>query len=201
MSRYGRVLVLVGWLLLLPVPTLVFWWAGWIHISRAHGALVEHGVLHDTTGPGVWTALAVVYLVWIVGLTVGTIWLFDRLGFHYQAYDRPARPTRRERRRRRAGMKYLQAREQANRDALREIAAESRKAARKTDTHGRAAAGGASHRGGVSERSGASKPSGASERSGASSGTTNGAADHTNGPAHDAADDNGAGGATGNERR
>ena len=61
---------------------------------------------HDRAG-GMDRRSAVVYLVWIVGLTVGDAsGLFDRLGFHYQAYDRPSRPTRRERRRRRAGMKY-----------------------------------------------------------------------------------------------
>jgi hypothetical protein len=134
-NRLGRALVPVGWLLLLPVPYLVFWRAGWIHIIRAHGALVAHGVLYDTTSPGVWTALAVVYLVWIVGLTVVSIWVLDRLGYHYQPYDRPRRPTRRERRRRRAGMKYLQARQEANRAALREIARDSRRAARETDDH------------------------------------------------------------------
>ena len=73
-NRLGRALVPVGWVLLLPVPFLVFWGLGWIHISRAHGALVEHGVLHDTTAPGVWAALAVVYLVWIVALMVASIW-------------------------------------------------------------------------------------------------------------------------------
>ncbi len=140
MNRLGRALVPVGWVLLLPVPFLAFWWAGWIHISRAHGALIERGVLHDTTGPAVWTALAVVYLVWTAGLTVGTVWVLDRLGYHYQPYDRPKRPTRRERRRRRAGIKYQAARQQANRDALAEIARESRKAAREDDSGGAAGA-------------------------------------------------------------
>ena len=175
MNRLGRALVPVGWLLLLPVPFLVFWWAGWIHISRAHGAMVEHGVLHDTTGPGVWTALAVVYLVWAIGLTVGTIWALDRLGYHYQPYDRPKRPTRRERRRRRAGMKYQAARQQANRDALREIALESRKAASEADRpKGGAAKGGAAKGGGPKDGG----PKGAAEQ----------APDDS---AHDAADDGG----------
>jgi hypothetical protein len=174
-KRLGRALVPVGWLLLLPVPFLVFWWAGWIHISRAHGAMVEHGVLHDTTGPGVWTALAVVYLVWAIGLTVGTIWVLDRLGYHYQPYDRPKRPTRRERRRRRAGMKYQAARQQANRDALREIALESRKAASEADgPKGGAAKGGAAKGGGPKDGG----PKGAAEQ----------APDDS---AHDAADDGG----------
>ena len=101
MRRYGRLLVGLGWLVLLPVPAALFFWAGLFHISRARGALVAHGALHDTTSPGVWAALAVVYLVWIVLLMVGGVWALDRLGYHYQAYDRPRRATRRERRRRR----------------------------------------------------------------------------------------------------
>jgi hypothetical protein len=132
-NRLGRALVPVGWVLLLPVPFLVFWGVGLIHISRSHGALVEHGVLHDTTSPGVWAALAVVYLVWVLSLTVASIWLLDRLGYHYQPYDRPRRPTRKERRRRRAGLKYQQARQEADRAALREIARDSKRAARDTD--------------------------------------------------------------------
>ena len=130
MRRYGRLLVGLGWLVLLPVPAALFWWAGLFHIQRAHGALVERGVLHDTTSPGVWAALAVVYLVWAVVLMVGGVWALDRLGYHYQPYDRPRRPTRRERRRRRAGANLLQAREKSRRDALREIADQSRRAAR-----------------------------------------------------------------------
>jgi hypothetical protein len=141
LKRYARLFIAVGWLILLPVPFLVFWWAGLIKISRAHGALVEHGALHDTTSPGVWAVLAVVYLVWIVGLTVGSIWAFDHLGYHYQPYDRPRRPTRRERRRQRAGIRYQQARQVAQRDALREIASESRRAARETDEGGGGVAG------------------------------------------------------------
>ncbi len=135
MNRLGRALVPVGWVLLLPLPFLAFWGVGLIHINRAHGVLVEHGVLHDTTAPGVWAALAVVYLVWIVALTVASIWLLDRLGYHYQPYDRPRRPTRKERRRQRATMRYLAAaeREEANRAALREIARESKQAARETN--------------------------------------------------------------------
>jgi hypothetical protein len=145
-KRYGRILVPVGWLILMPLPILAFWWAGLIKISRAHGTLISHGALHDTTAPGVWAGLAVVYLVWIVALTVASIWALDRLGYHYQAYDRPKRPTRRERRRQRAGLRYQAARQQANRDALAEIARESRKAAREVDQ-------GSARRGGDADKS------------------------------------------------
>jgi hypothetical protein len=139
----------VAWLLLLPVPFLVFWWTHLLKISRAHGAMVAHGVLHDTTAPWVWAALAVVYLVWIVALTVCTIWVFDHLGYHYEPYDRQPRPTRREmrrlRRRQRAGTNLLRAREEAHRAALREISRESRRVVKesdKTDDAGGAADGG-----------------------------------------------------------
>jgi hypothetical protein len=137
--RYGRLLVALGWLVLLPVPVVLFWWAGLFHISRARGALVAHGALHDTTSPGVWAALAVVYLVWMVAVMVGSVWVLDRLGYHYQPYDRPQRPTRRQRRRQRAGMNLLQARDRARRDALREIAAQSKRAAREGDADRRGA--------------------------------------------------------------
>jgi type VI protein secretion system component VasK len=147
--RLGRTLVPVAWLLLLPVPFLVFWWTHLLKISRAHGAMVAHGVLHDTTAPWVWAALAVVYLVWIVALTVCTIWVFDHLGYHYEPYDRQPRPTRREmrrlRRRQRAGTNLLRAREEAHRAALREISRESRRVASEsdeTDDAGGAADGG-----------------------------------------------------------
>ena len=111
MRRHGRLLIAIGWLVLLPVPFLIFWWAGLIKISRAQGVLIEHGALHDTTAPWVWAVLAVVYLVWVVALMVGSVWAFDRLGYHYQPYDRPRRPTRRARRRKRAGIRYQQARQ------------------------------------------------------------------------------------------
>ena len=122
----------VAWLLLMLVPFVVFWQTHLIRISRAHGAAVAHGVLHDTTPPWVWGALAVVYLVWVAGLTVAVVWAFDHLGYHYQPYDRQPRPTRRQlrrlRRRQRASTNLLRAREDAHRAALREIARESRKA-------------------------------------------------------------------------
>ena len=130
----------VAWLLLLTVPFLVFWWTHLLKISRAHGAMVVHGVLHDTTAPWVWGALAVVYLVWVVALMVCTIWVFDHLGYHYEPYDRQPQPTRRElrrlRRRQRAGTNLLRAREEAHRAAMREIAAESRKVASEGDETG-----------------------------------------------------------------
>lgn len=175
MSRYGRILVPIGWLVLMPVPILVFFWAGLIKISLAHGTLISHGALHDTTAPGVWAGLAVVYLVWIIGLMVASIWALDRLGYHYQAYDRPQRPTRRERRRRRAGMRYQAARQQANRDALAEIARESRKAARESAREGDKR--GAARGGGVS---GGGAPSGGAA-----------ANDTSDGPGDDAADEGG----------
>lgn len=149
MRRLGRTLVPVAWLLLLPVPFLVFWWTHLLKISRAHGAMVAHGVLHDTTAPWVWAALAVVYLVWIVALTVCTIWVFDHLGYHYEPYDRQPQPTRREmrrlRRRQRAGTNLLRAREEAHRAALREISRESWRVVKEsdeTDDAGGAADGG-----------------------------------------------------------
>ena len=170
-KRYGRVLVPIGWLILMPLPALAFYWLGLIKISRAHGTLISHGALHDTTAPGVWAGLAVVYLVWIVALTVASIWTLDHLGYHYQAYDRPKRPTRRQRRRQRAGLRYQAARQQANRDALAEIARESRKAARQVDDEGAGQGGGAPN-----------------VQGGGAAGAADGASD---GPGHDAAEKRG----------
>ena len=177
----------VAWLLLLPVPFLVFWWTHLLKISRAHGAMVAHGVLHDTTAPWVWAALAVVYLVWIVALTVCTIWVFDHLGYHYEPYDRQPQPTRREmrrlRRRQRAGTNLLRAREEAHRAALREISRESWRVVKEsdeTDDAGGAASGGAGETdaagraaagGGASEQANAAADGGdASEQANAADG-------------------------------
>lgn len=68
---------------------------------------------------GAVVGLAVAYAIWLPATVFGLIWVFDRLGFHY-GMDRPRKepePTQRERRRGRAGMKYLEARERARREA------------------------------------------------------------------------------------
>jgi hypothetical protein len=186
-KRYGRILVPIGWLVLMPLPILAFYWAGLIKISRSHGTLISHGALHDTTAPGVWAGLAVVYLVWIVALAVGSIWALDHLGYHYQAYDRPKRPTRRERRRQRAGLGYQAARQQASRDALAEIARASRKAAREVEEAGATRGGDTPNaRGG-----GADEPRKRTSDA-AGGGAKGGAADEaSDGPGHDAADEGG----------
>ena len=152
MRRWARALVPVVALLLLTVPFLVFWWAGWLHVGLNHGEMrLGHGLLHDTTSIYVWTVLAVVYLLWIVALVVGVVWVFDRLDYHYQPYDRPARLTRRQKRRRQAGMAHLrgQQQQQAQLEGLRRAARESRRAAREPDTagdgNGRPAGGAARH--------------------------------------------------------
>jgi hypothetical protein len=171
--RLGRKLVPVAWLLLLPVPFLVFSSTHLVKIRLAHGKMLEHGILHDTTAPWVWAALAVVYLVWVVALMVCTIWAFDHLGYHYEPYDRQPRPTRREmrrlRRRQRAGANLLRVRHEAHRAALREISRESRKVASEgdeSDGAGRAGrkagqtreAGTAGRKAGQAPEAGAAKP-------------------------------------------
>jgi hypothetical protein len=136
--RWARALVPVAALALLTVPFLVFRAAGWVHLSLNHGTALRHGLLHDTTSLYVWTVLAVVYLVWVVALVAGIAWAFDRLDYHYQPYDRPARLTRRQQRRRHAGMAHLRAQQQqqAQLEGLRRAARESRRAAREPDAAG-----------------------------------------------------------------
>lgn len=128
MRRFARSLVPFVWLVLLPVPFVAFLAAGWVHL-RIHrgGGLIGTGLLQDHTSLNVWTLLAVLYFVWVVGLVVGTVWFLDRFGYHYEPYERPKRLTRRATRRREAGMAYLRSQQ---RDALRAAADESRRAAR-----------------------------------------------------------------------
>ncbi|HMK92673.1 MAG TPA: hypothetical protein VK576_06715, partial [Thermoleophilia bacterium] len=134
MHRRWRALVPVAGLLLLTVPALVFWLAGWIHIARPQGALLEHGAIKDTTSIYVWTLLAVVYLFWVVGLLVLGIWAMDHLGYHWEPYDRPPRKSRRERRRMKAGMGYMRAQHETARKAeLAAVAREAKQAAAEPD--------------------------------------------------------------------
>jgi hypothetical protein len=80
---------------------------------------------HDTTvlgsqfGPGsdIFIILSVVYAVWLPATVAGMVFLYDRLGYHYFAQERVARPTRRERRRTRAGLDLLAAQERTDREA------------------------------------------------------------------------------------
>jgi len=136
----ARHLVPVVIVLLLAVPALAFWLAGVLHVHfQRGGGLVGTGLIRDRTSIYVWTVLALVYLVWVVLLLIGGVWVLDRLDYHYQAYERKARPSRKERRRLRGGVAYLSAQERTRQAALRDIADESRRAARDLDEQRRAA--------------------------------------------------------------
>jgi len=134
MHRRWRALVPVAGLLLLTVPALAFWLAGWIHIARPEGSLTEHGAIKDTTSIYVWALLAVVYLFWVLGLLVVGIWFMDHLGYHWEPYDRPQRKSRRERRRMKAGLGYARGQHETARKAeLAAVAREAKRAAAEPD--------------------------------------------------------------------
>jgi phosphate/sulfate permease len=139
-KRLACNLVPVGVVLLLPLPALAFWRAGVLHVHiQRGGGLIGTGLVRDQTSIYVWTVLALVYLVWIVALLVGAVWALDRLDYHYVAYERKARLSRRERRRLRGGMAFLSVQEQERHAALRDIAHQSRRATRERDEQRRAA--------------------------------------------------------------
>jgi len=77
------------------------------------------GVLPDPLGPdsGALFFLTLFYVLWLPGTAYGLIWVFDRLGYHFAATERPDRPTRRERRRQSAGLRYLEGQERSRREA------------------------------------------------------------------------------------
>ena len=76
--------------------------------------LQHHRVPGDIgRGSSIVLVLLPVYLVWLPVITVGLIWVFDRLGFHYGAGRRAAERrllSPRQTRRLRAGLRFLAAR-------------------------------------------------------------------------------------------
>jgi hypothetical protein len=90
--------------------------------------------VHDwRNNPNAYLVLVLVYVVWMPAVTAGMVAVLDRLGIHYAAHDRPARPTRKERRRTRAGLSYLAGQEEAKRAAAQARAADTRERAARAD--------------------------------------------------------------------
>lgn len=108
-----RWLLLVGAMVVAAVPALIVYGTG---LAAA---------VPDVLGPGSGPlfVLAIAYVVWLPATAFGLIWALDRSGVHHaadrsaeRASERTRHDTRRARRRR-AGLRYLQARERARRTA------------------------------------------------------------------------------------
>jgi hypothetical protein len=124
-------LVTLGLFALACLPAVVTFGLGWLQLPHIQpwGAPPAR----DTASPEAWTLFALFYLVWMAGLTFLLVWSFDRLGHHWQYYDRAPRPSRKERRRTRATMRAVAAEQQATIDAMRRR--EEREARRRRDRH------------------------------------------------------------------
>ncbi|HOU29157.1 MAG TPA: hypothetical protein PLJ89_00555 [Thermoleophilia bacterium] len=122
-------LVTAGFIALAGLPVGVAVGVGWLRLPHVQppGAPQTDAV----SGVGAWTLLALFYLVWMSGLGVLLVWLFDRIGHHWQYHERSARPTKRARRRARATLRHVSAEEQAAREAQRRR--EEREARRRRD--------------------------------------------------------------------
>ena len=85
---------------------------GWYHTDFLASMLGK--------GAGIYVILVLVYVVWLPATVVGLVFVYDRLGLHYQAMDRPPkRPRRREELRRRATANAMAAEESAQLAAQR----------------------------------------------------------------------------------
>jgi hypothetical protein len=90
--------------------------------------------VHDwRNNPNAYLVLVLVYVVWMPAVTAGMVAVLDRLGIHYAARDRPARPTRKERRRTRASLSYLAGQEEAKQAAAHARGADRRERAARAD--------------------------------------------------------------------
>ncbi len=113
--RLALVGVTLGLLVLVLVPAVIAFSAGWLHLPHIEPPL--HPAAPDRTPPEAWAAFAVFYLFWIVGASLLLVWCYDRLGYHWQPHERKPRLSRKERRKRAAVMGALTVEDQAVRDA------------------------------------------------------------------------------------
>jgi hypothetical protein len=136
------VLVTVGLIVLAVVPALVTFGLGWL--SLPHIQPFGAAPARDTTTLEQWTVFAVIYLFWMLGLTVLMIWAFDHLGHRWRYYERSPRPRKKNLRRTRATMRHVDAEQQATIQAMRrrEQRDAQRRAAREQDEARRRGPGG-----------------------------------------------------------
>jgi hypothetical protein len=111
------------------LPAVVTFGLGWLQLPHIQpwGAPPAK----DTTTIEAWTLFAVFYLAWMAALAVLLVWSFDRIGHHWQPYDRSPGPEKKQRRRARATMQAMNAEEKATYQAMRRR--EAREAQRRRD--------------------------------------------------------------------
>jgi len=110
-------LVTAGLVVLACLPAVVTFGLGWLQLPHIQpwGAPPAK----DTTTIEAWALFAVFYLAWMAALAVLLVWSFDRIGHHWQPYDRSLSPEKKQRRRARATMQAMHAEEKATYQAMR----------------------------------------------------------------------------------
>jgi hypothetical protein len=121
--------VTLGLIALAVAPAVVAFAAGWLHLP--HIQPPGHPAAPDRTPPEAWAVFALFYLFWIVGACILLIWCYDRLGYHWQPYERKPRLSRKERRKRAAVMGSLTVEDDARVEAAmrRRVERERRRSA------------------------------------------------------------------------
>jgi len=111
MRRVAIVAVTVLALVVAALPVVLTLVLGWYRTD----------VLGSTFGEGsdIYVILVLLYAVWLPGTMFGMVYLYDRLGYHYQVHDRGVRASRREDRRQRAGRAYVETQGEARAAAER----------------------------------------------------------------------------------
>lgn len=110
-------LTTLGLLTLVFVPAIVTFGLGWLqppHIQPWGAPPAK-----DTTTLEAWVLFALLYLVWMVALSVLLVWAFDRLDYRWQYHERSPRAQKKQRRRITATMRALHAEDEARLQVMR----------------------------------------------------------------------------------
>ena len=138
LRRLLLVLVTLGLVVLAAAPAVVTFAAGWLRLPelQASGAPPAR----DPSSIEAWTAFALFYLVWMLGLVVLLVWSYDRLDYHWYYREPRHRPSEKKRRRTRALFGMVRAEDEAVLEVMRRR--EQRAAERPPSGDGRPAAPG-----------------------------------------------------------
>jgi hypothetical protein len=110
--RLALIAVTAAAVAIAAIPIVLTVTLGWYRTHAFDRVLVGGG--------GILLVLVLVYLVWLPAVVFGLVFVYDRLGLHYQPAEiEPKRPRRRERLRRRATAKAIAAEESARLAAQR----------------------------------------------------------------------------------